>query len=309
MPFISIVTPCFNEEGNVEELYQQIKKAFKELPAYTYEIIYIDNSSTDHTVNVLRKMAQEDKNVKVIINQRNFGQVRSPYYAFLQARGDAIIGMVADLQDPPSLIPQFIKKWEEGNEVVLGVKSQSQETPILYLLRTLYYKVLRSLSDVILVENSTGFGLYDRKVVELIRSIDDPYPYFRGLIAELGFQPALIEYTQPTRKRGITKNNFLTLYDLAMLGFTSHSKIPLRLAAMLGFLSSAVSILVALFYFVYKLLFWSNFFVGIAPLVVGIFFFSSVQLFFLGIVGEYVGAINTQVRRRPIVVEKERINF
>lgn len=309
MPLISIVTPCYNEEDNVEELYTRVKKVFLTLPGYTYEHIFIDNSSVDRTVEILRGIAQNDKNIKLIVNQRNFGQVRSPYHAFMQASGDAIIGMVADLQDPPEMIPGFIKKWEEGYKVVVGVKNQSKETPIFYILRSIYYKLLRMLSDVPLIEHSTGFGLYDREVIEAIRKLDDPYPYFRGLIAELGYQPAIIEYVQPVRVRGITKNNFYTLYDLAMLGFTNHSKVPLRLAAMLGFLSSLVSVLVALFYFLYKLLFWNSFSVGIAPLVVGIFFFSSVQLFFLGIVGEYVGAIYTQVRHRPAVIEKERINF
>ncbi len=309
MTFISVITACFNEEENVDLLYQQIKAVFHELPDYSYEHIYIDNASTDCTVDHLRRIAEQDKNVKIIINQRNFGQVRSPYHAFFQAKGEVVIAMASDLQDPPSLIPEFLKKWEAGYKVVLGVKSKSQESPLLFTFRTLYYKTLKKLADVSIVENNTGFGLYDREVVEKIRSINDPYPYFRGLIAELGYCPALIEYTQPNRIHGITKNNFFSLYDLAMLGIVNHSKVPLRLATMLGFLSALVSILVALFYFVYKLLFWSSFSVGVAPLVVGIFFFASVQLFFLGIVGEYVGAIYTQVRHLPTVVEKERINF
>jgi glycosyltransferase involved in cell wall biosynthesis len=309
MPFVSVITPCFNEEENIDLVYQQIKTVFAGMPGYTYEHIYIDNASMDCTVEHLRAIAEQDKNVKIIVNQRNFGQVRSPYHAFFQARGEAVIALASDLQDPPSLIPEFIKKWESGYKVVLGVKSQSQESPVLYSLRTLYYKTLRTLADVPIVEHSTGFGLYDREVVEKIRGINDPYPYFRGLIAELGYCPALIEYTQPNRIHGITKNNFFSLYDLAMLGIVNHSKVPLRLATMLGFLSALVSILVALFYFVYKLLFWNSFSVGVAPLLVGIFFFASVQLFFLGIVGEYVGAIYTQVRHLPPVVEKERINF
>jgi hypothetical protein len=217
--------------------------------------------------------------------------------------------MASDLQDPPSLIPEFIRKWEEGYKVVVGIKEKSEESLLFFFLRTLYYRTLARLANVDLIEHFTGFGLYDRKVVEMLRSLDEPYPYFRGLIAELGYQRAVIKYVQPLRKRGITKNNFYTLYDMAMLGMTNYSKIPLRLAAMLGFVSSMVSLLVALFYLVYKLLFWSSFNLGLAPLVVGVFFFSSVQLFFLGIVGEYVGAIYTQVVKRPLVVEKERINF
>jgi glycosyltransferase involved in cell wall biosynthesis len=309
MTLISIVIPCYNEVENVEELYRQVQQVLLGLERYTFEMLFIDNASTDGTVEVLRRLAAADCNLKVIVNARNFGQIRSPYHAIFQARGDAVITMCADLQDPPSLLPQFIQKWEEGYKVVAGVKSQSQETPALYLLRTMYYRTLRRLADVDLIDNFTGFGLYDRQVVETLRTLNDPYPYFRGLIAELGYARATIEYVQARRRRGITKNNFYTLYDMAMLGLTSHSRLPLRLATMLGFVSSALSILVAIFYFVYKLLFWSNFELGLAPLVVGIFFFSSVQLFFLGIVGEYVGAIYTQILRRPLVIEKERINL
>jgi glycosyltransferase involved in cell wall biosynthesis len=309
MKLISVVTPCYNEEDNVRDIYEQIKHVFAGLPDYTYEHIFIDNSSQDKTVAILREIAQADKNVKVIVNARNFGQVRSPYHAVLQASGDAVIALASDLQDPPQLIPDFVRKWEEGYQVVMGVKSESQESLIVFGLRKLYYRLLRRLSDIELVENFTGFGLYDRQVIEVLRSLNDPYPYVRGLIAELGFESARIEYTQPARKQGITKNNFYSLYDLAMLGLTSHSKVPLRLATMMGFLSAAVSLLVALFYFVYKLLFWANFSVGSAPMVIGLFFFSSVQLFFLGIVGEYVGSIHTQVLKRPLVIEKKRINF
>lgn len=309
MPYISIVTPCFNEEANVEDLYDHVRLIMQGLPGYIYEHIFIDNASSDKTVEILRKIAAHNPNVKVIVNVRNFGHIRSPYHAIFQASGEAVITLAADLQDPPSLIPLFIKKWEDGYKVVMGVKSRSQETPALYAFRTLYYRSLRKLSNVELVENYTGFGLYDRQVIEQLRMLNDPYPYFRGLIAELGYERAIVEYDQPRRKRGITKNNFYTLYDMAMLGLTSHSKIPLRLATMLGFVSAGVSFLVAMVYLVYKLLFWSQFELGLAPLVVGIFFFSSVQLIFLGIVGEYVGAIYTQVLKRPLVIEKERINF
>ena len=309
MPFISLVTPCFNEEGNVVELYQQIRAAMECLPGYTYELIFIDNASQDGTVPILRKLASQDKRVKVILNMRNFGHIRSPCHAILQARGDAVIALASDLQDPPALIPEYVKKWEEGYPVVIGVKEKSEETPVFYLLRSLYYRALTSLSDVPLIEHFTGFGLYDRQVIETVRRLEDPYPYFRGLIAELGYKRAVIQYTQPRRKRGITKNNFYTLYDMAMLGMTSHSRVPLRLATMLGFVSSLLSLLVAMFYLVYKLVFWQSFTLGLAPLVVGVFFFSSVQLFFLGIVGEYVSAIHTQILKRPLVIEEERINF
>jgi polyisoprenyl-phosphate glycosyltransferase len=309
MKRISIVTPCFNEEGNVEDLHTQIIQVMSELPGYEFEHIYIDNASTDGTVPILRRLAATDSRVKVILNARNFGHIRSPFYGILQAHGDAVICMSSDLQDPPSLIKDFVRKWEEGFKAVLGVKTRSKETRLMFLLRRLYYRVLRKLSEVPLVENFTGFALYDQQVVEILRQIDDPYPYIRGLIAEIGFKAAKVEFVQPKRKRGITKNNFYTLYDMAMVGFTSSTKIPLRLATILGFITAAVSFLIGLFYFVYKLIYWNSFTTGLAPLIVGLFFVGGVQLFFLGIVGEYIGAIYTQVRRRPLVIEKERINF
>ncbi len=309
MKLISIVTPAYNEEENVREVYLQTKRAMAGCPQYRYEHIFIDNASTDKTVAILKEIAAEDRNVKIIVNTRNFGHIRSPYHALLQARGDACILLVSDLQDPPSLLPAFLAKWEEGYKVVLGVKTQSEESWVLFRLRTLYYNILQKLSGVQLVKNNTGFGLYDKTVVDQLRQIHDPYPYFRGLVAELGYESAKIEYTQPRRKRGITKNNFYTLYDIAMLGITSHSRIPLRLATMLGFLLSCFGFLVALGYLVAKLVFWNTFPAGIAPLVIGGFTFLSVQLFFVGLLGEYVGAIHTQVLRRPVVVEKERVNF
>lgn len=309
MKLISIVTPCYNEEANVSEVCEQVKKVMADLPGYAYEHIFIDNASQDRTVAVLKDIALRDKRVKIIVNSRNFGQLNSPYYAILQAQGDAVISLVADLQDPPALIAEFIRKWEAGYKIAIGVKTRSEESRLFYSLRQAYYRLLNRLSHVNLVEQFTGFGLYDRQVIEILRNIDDAAPYFRGLIADIGFERAEIEYNQPVRKRGITKNNFYSLLDVAMLGMTSYSKVPLRLAVILGFCSAVVSLFVALFYLIYKLLFWQNFSVGQAPLVVGIFFFSSVQLFFLGIVGEYVGSIHTHVRKRPLVIERERINF
>jgi glycosyltransferase involved in cell wall biosynthesis len=309
LELISIVTACYNEEENVREVCEQVKQVMAELPGYDYEHIFIDNASEDRTVAILRELAKEDKRVKVIVNARNFGHIRSPCHAILQANGDAVISIVADLQDPPTMIKDFVRKWEEGYKVVMGIKKGSAESILMFALRRLYYRTLRRLSDVELVEHFTGFGLYDRRVIDILRSLGDPYPYFRGLIADIGFEIAKIEYVQPGRKRGLTKNNFYTLYDMAMLGLTSYTKVPLRLATMLGFATAALSLLVALFYFIYKLVFWKSFSVGLAPLVVGIFFFSSVQLIFLGIVGEYVGSIHTYVRKMPLVVEKERINF
>lgn len=307
--FISVVTGCFNEEENVLELYQQVKNVFNHLDGYTYEHIFIDNASQDKTVPLLKSIAQKDHNVKVIVNTRNFGHIRSPYHAVLQASGNAVIAMSSDLQDPPAMIHDFLRKWEEGYKIVIGVKSKSKESPFFYAVRSLYYRIIGRLSDIALVKDFTGFGLYDRSVVEILKKIDDPYPYFRGLICDIGYERAEIEYTQDTRKRGITKNNFYTLFDLAMLGITNHSKVPLRLATMTGFSVALLSLLVALGYFIYKLIFWDNFSVGIAPLVIGLFFFSSVQLFFIGIIGEYIGSIHTQVLKRPLVIEKERINF
>lgn len=309
MKLISIITPCYNEEENVAEIYRQIKEVFTGFKDYTYEHIFIDNASKDRTVPILKEIAQNDKAVKIIVNARNFGHIRSPYYALLQAKGDAVSVIAADLQDPPSILVDFLKKWEEGYKIVVGVKKGSQESFPMSMIRRFYYHIIGRLSEINQIQNFTGFGLYDKKVVEILRSIDDPYPYFRGLICDIGFDIARIEYVQPARKRGITKNNFYTLYDMAMLGITNHSKIPLRLATMLGFLISAICILVALGYLIYKLIFWERFNVGIAPLVIGFFFFASVQLFFIGILGEYIGSIHTQVLKRPLVIEKERINF
>lgn len=306
---ISIVTACFNEEENVKELYEQVKAVFNELPQYVYEHIFIDNASKDRTVAILKEIAQKDRQVKIIVNTRNFGHIRSPYHALMQAKGDAVISIVADLQDPPILIKDFIRKWEEGYKIVIGVKTQSEESKLFFAIRKTYYNLVGRLSEIELIKNFTGFGLYDQKVITTLRSIEDPYPYFRGLICDIGFERAVIDYVQPVRKRGFTKNNLYTLYDMAMLGITNHSKVPLRLATMTGFIVALMSLLVALGYFGYKLIFWDWFQVGMAPLVIGLFFFTSVQLFFIGVIGEYVGAIHTQVLKRPLVVEKERINF
>lgn len=308
-PLITILTPCFNEEQNVRELYEAVREVFAGLPGYRYHHLFIDNASSDRTVAILREIARRDPNVRVIVNTRNFGQVRSPFHALLQADGDAVIGIVCDFQDPPGMIADFLEKWREGYKIVLGVKAGSAEPGLLYALRSAYYRTLARMSNVELVINATGFGLLDRQVIEDLRQIDDPYPYFRGLIAELGYPSAKVPYHQPRRERGITKNNFFTLYDLAMLGLTTHSKAPLRLAAMAGFAMSLVSLLTAIAYLVYKLLYWDRFVAGAAPILIGVFFFSSVQLFFIGILGEYIGAIHTHVARRPLVIEAERINF
>lgn len=306
---LTVVTPCRNERENVEMLHARVRQVMTQLPDVAYEHLFIDNASTDGTQEELRRLAAEDPRVKVIFNQRNFGHVRSPYHGLLQARGDAVIVMAADLQDPPELIPEFVKRWREGCPVVVGEKTNSEESPLVFAVRRAYYRVVKKLAEVELLENVTGFGLYDRKVIEAFRALDDPYPYVRGLISELGYPVARVPYAQPRRQRGITKNNFYTLYDLAMLGITSHSKVPLRLAAMLGFTASILSFLVGMVYLVFKLLFWRWFALGVAPVVIGLFFLGSIQLFFVGVIGEYLGAIHTRVSKRPLVVERERIGF
>lgn len=308
--FISVLMPCYNEAENVEQAYWEVRKIFEKLPPqYEYEHIFIDNASKDGTVTTLKKLAFADPRLKIIVNTRNFGHIRSPYHGILQTRGHAVICMASDLQDPPALIPEFLRRWEEGYKMVRGVKTHSEESAIMFAIRKAYYNLINRVSDIKLLKNSTGFGLYDRCVIEELRKIDDPYPYFRGLVSDIGFSSYEIEYTQPARKRGITKNNFYTLYDMAMLGIINHSKVPLRLATMLGFGMSIVSFLIAMGYLIAKLIFWEQFTLGTAPIIIGLFFFGSVQLFFIGIIGEYIGAIHTQVQKRPLVVEKERINF
>ena len=309
MKLISVVSPCYNEQDNVEALYEAVRKVFAQLPQYRYEHMFIDNASGDRTVEILRELAARDANVKVIVNTRNFGHIRSPYHAILQARGDAVIGMASDFQDPPELIPEFLARWRDGYKIVLGVKEQSHERGLFYTLRDRYYRALGRISDIEIVRQATGFGLYDRAVVEAIRRMNDPYPFFRGLLAEVGYDVARIPFRQPPRRRGVTSQNFYTLYDIAFLGIVNHSKVPLRLATMIGFATATLSLLVALGYLVYKLVFWQQFSVGLAPLVIGLFFLSSVQLFFVGIVGEYIGSIYTHVRNHPPVFEKERINL
>lgn len=309
---ISVVSSAFNEEDNVETLCRRVREQCEKLgPEYEYEQIVLDNASTDGTLAKLKELAAGDKRIKIIANARNFGHIRSPYYGILQARGDAVIYLASDLQDPPELIAQFIQKWKEGNLVVLGRKTKSRESALFFLVRKAYYKLLSLLNDsgATLAENCTGFGLYDQAVVKRLRALDDPYPYLRGIVCELGYQKAFVDFTQPLRKRGLTKNNFYTLYDNAMVGFTNHTKVPLRLAAIGGFALGGVSLLLAAAYLVLKLLFWDRFPMGTAPILIAVFFFSSVQLFFIGIIGEYLGAVLTQTLKRPLVIEKERVNF
>jgi glycosyltransferase involved in cell wall biosynthesis len=309
MKTISVITGCFNEEENVEELYIRVRAVMEGLGRYRYEHIFIDNASTDGTVAVLKRLAAADSNVKIIVNARNFGHIRSPMHAFHQAAGDAVVGLAADLQDPPEMIADMVREWENGFSMVLAIKRSSQENPLMFWIRKRYYRLVNRLSSIETFENFTGFGLYDRRVVDLVKSFADPYPYFRGMIAEIGLPHKEIYFDQPLRQRGLTKNDFYTLYDMAMLGITNLSKVPLRIVAFSGFVSAALCILAGLGYLAYKLLYWQRFSTGIAPLVIGIFFFGSVQLISVGILGEYIAAIHTQVQRRPLVVERERINF
>lgn len=306
---LSIVTPCYNEEDNVDELYKQIKAAIAGLTKYEFEIIFIDNHSQDDTVAKLKKLAANDPMVKIIVNTRNFGHIRSPYYGILQSRGAATIYLASDLQDPPELIPEFIRHWEGGYKLVIAIKPVSKGIAWVHALRKAYYRFLDGISDISLVADATGFGLYDREVLDHLRQIDDPYPFLRGLICELGYEIKTIPFAQPRRLRGISKNNLYTLYDIAMLGIVSHSKVPIRIAAFAGFALGMLSVLAAIVFLILKLLFWDSFPMGIAPVVIGMFFMFGVLMLFIGILGEYIGAIHTYVQRRPVVVEKERINF
>ena len=309
MKTISIVTPCYNEESNVEEVYRRVRAAMAGLGRYRYEHIFIDNHSADRTVEILKRIAASDSNVKVIVNARNFGHIRSPLHALYQATGDAVIGIVSDLQDPPEMIADLVREWEKGYPMALCIKRSSGENPVMFRIRKIYYRLISRLSEIETFENFTGFGLYDRRVVEIVKSFHDPYPYFRGIIAEIGLPHVKLYYDQPARQRGFTKNNFYTLYDMGMLAITNLSKVPLRVVTFTGFATAVVSALVGLGYLVYKLAFWSRFSVGVAPLVIGIFFFAAVQLISVGILGEYVASIHTQVQQRPLVIEQERVNF
>ncbi len=309
MKSISVVTPCYNEEANVREVYERVRSLMVQLGKYRYEHIFIDNASRDRTFAVLAEIAASDANVKVIRNTRNFGHLRSPVHALMQARGDAVIGLMSDLQDPPELLADLIAEWERGTKVVIAIKKNSEENGLVFWARTKYYKLIQRLSEVDTHENFTGFGLYDRSVIEMVRQLQDPYPYFRGMIAEIGMPHVEVPYLQQRRKRGKSKNNLYTLYDLAMLGITTLSKVPLRLVTFSGFVGSLLSVLIGMVYFFYKLLFWQQFSVGVAPLVIGFFLFGSLQLLSLGVIGEYIGNIQTQVQNRPLVFERDRINF
>ena len=306
---ISIISPCYNEEANIEELYARVYKILELYPNYDFEYLFIDNSSTDGTLEKLKEIAARDPRVKIIVNTRNFGHIRSPYWGVVQTTGDATIYLASDLQDPPELIPDLIKEWELGYKLVLAKKPLSQSSALTHFLRRNYYRYLNAISDIPLTFDTTGFGLYDKSVLDQIRTINDPYPYFRGLLCELGYEIKTIDFNQPRRIRGVSKNNFYTLYDLAMLGVVSHSLVPIRIASFLGFMLGLLSMFAALVFLGLKLFYWNSFPLGVAPIVIGMFFMFGVILLFIGVLGEYIGSIHNYVKKRPIVVEKERINF
>ena len=305
---ISIITPTFNEEGNIEKLCKKISEELLKTDC-DYEHIVIDNNSKDKTVEILKKIAANNKNLKIIINTRNFGHIKSPIHGMLQCKGDAAILMSADFQDPPEMISDYIDEWKKGFDVVLGQKESSKDNLFVHNLKKIFYKFIKSISEVPLMLDTTGAGLFDRKIIEQVRSIDDPYPYFRGLISEITSNIKLIKFNQPKRLSGETKNNFYTLYDIGILGIIKHSKIPLRIMTFLGFFTSIISILISLVFLLRKIFFWDSFDLGIAPLIVGLFGIASIQIFLLGFIGEYVMNILTQTRKLPLVIEKERINF
>lgn len=309
MKKISIVTPVCNEEENIADIVQSIRDIMQEYNSLVYEHIFIDNSSTDKTVNFLREICLKDKNVKVIINRRNFGYLRSTFYAIKQSTGDSVILISADLQDPPYLIKDFINHWLEGKKIILGKKKSSDEGFLLTLIKKFFYRFMQKISESQLTKDTVGFGLFDKEVIDSLKKIIDPYPYFRGLITEIGHEIFLVEYSQPIRKKGKSKFNFLSMYDIAITGIVKHSKLPIRIFTISGFILSLISLLIALIYFVYKLVNWYTFSGGIAPILIGMFIIASFQIFFLGLIGEYILSIHTQVRNIPLVFEKERINF
>ncbi|MCD7990648.1 MAG: glycosyltransferase family 2 protein [Clostridia bacterium] len=310
MKKISVLIPCYNEAENVGPISRAVTEILeKELPQYDYELVFIDNDSTDGTRDIIRGLCADNPRIKAILNARNFGQFNSPYYGMLQVMGDCVIEMVADFQDPVEMIPKYIHEWEKGYKIVIGIKTSSKENRLMYWLRSCYYKTIKKLSDVEQIEHFTGSGLYDREFIEVLRNLDDPTPFLRGIVAELGYRRKEIPYEQPRRRAGKTHNNFYRLYDAAMLSVTSYTKAGLRLAMIFGSICAVVSMLIALVYLVMKLIWWDRFPAGMAPMLIGMLFLGSVQLFFIGFLGEYIMSINQRVMKRPLVIEEERINF
>lgn len=310
MKKISVMIPCYNEEENVEPISKAIIDVFKtQLSNYDYEILFIDNDSQDKTREILRRMCEEDKHIKAIFNAKNFGQFNSPYYGMLQTTGDCTISMVCDFQDPVEMIPKYVAEWEKGYKIVIGIKTSSKENKLLYWFRSMYYKFIKKFSEVDQIEHFTGSGLYDKEFINVLRDLKDPTPFLRGIVAELGYKRKEIEYEQPKRRAGKTSNNFLRLYDAAMLSITSYTKIGLRLCSFIGIIIGGISFIIGLFYLIMKLTHWHQFTVGMAPMLIGVFFLGAVQLFFIGLIGEYIMSINVRVMNRPLVIEEERINF
>ena len=310
MSTISVLIPCFNEEENVLPISEALVELFeRELPTYAYEIIFIDNDSTDRTRELLREICGKNERIKAIFNAKNFGQFNSPYYGLMQTTGDCSIVLCCDFQDPLECIPVMVREWEAGNRIIVMQKTQSEESKILYFLRSCYYKLIRKFSDVEQIEHFTGFGLYDRSFIEVMKNLNDPTPFLRGIVAELGYKIKKIPYVQQKRRAGKTHNNFHTLYDAAMLSFTSYTKVGLRSATFVGFGIALLSVIIGLVYLVLKLIYWDRFDAGTAPMVLGMFFLGAVQLVFLGLIGEYILSINTRMKNRPLVIEEERINF
>ena len=310
MKKISILIPCYNEEENIVPISQAVIETMeRDLPEYAFELVFIDNDSTDNTRPLIRKLCEKDKRVKAIFNARNFGQFNSPYYGMLQVTGDCVVEMVADFQDPVDMIPKYVREWEKGYKIVIGIKTSSKENKVMYWLRSCYYRTIKRLSDVEQIEHFTGSGLYDREFIEVLRNLNDPTPFLRGIVAELGYKRKEIPYEQPKRRAGKTHNNFYRLYDAAMLSVTSYTKAGLRLATFFGFFCSLASMCIALIYLVMKLIWWDRFPAGMAPMLIGMLFLGSVQIFFIGLLGEYIMSINQRVMKRPLVIEEERLNF
>ena len=307
---ISVLVPCFNEEENVIPLAQELMKMFKEsLSDYDYEIVFIDNDSTDTTRERLEFLCEKFSKVKAIFNAKNFGQFNSPVYGMMQTTGDCVIPVCADFQDPIEMLPKFVAEWEKGYKIVCAIKTSSKENKVMRFFRTCYYKLIKKMSKVEQIEHFTGFGLYDRSFINVIRELDDPTPFIRGIVAELGFRRKDLPYEQAQRRAGKTSNNWFSLYDGAMLSFTSYTKTGLRFATVLGAGLSALSVIAFVVCFILKLAMWNTFSFGTALLVVGLSLFCSLQMFFIGLLGEYVMNINTRVMNRPLVVEEKRINF
>ena len=307
---ISILVPCYNEEENVVDISEAIIKEMEEkLPKYNYELIFIDNCSTDRTRILLEELCKKNKKIKVIFNAKNFGQFNSPYYGILQTTGDCTILICADFQDPVDMIPKFVEEWENGNKIVIGIKNKSKENKFMYFLRSCYYKIIKKISNTEQIEHFTGFGLYDKSFIEVLRKLEDPTPFLRGIVAELGFARKEIQYEQQKRRAGKTHNNFYKLYDAAMLSFTSYTKIGLRLATFAGIIISSISFIIGLIYLILKLMYWDRFAAGTIPILIGMCFLGSIQLFFIGFLGEYILAINARIMKRPLVIEEKRINF